>query len=47
MRSVTEWANDDQLYGPLLAQPEQMSREGFVAAAVATARAAGNWLFTK
>jgi 3',5'-cyclic AMP phosphodiesterase CpdA len=37
MRSVTEWANDDQLYGPLLAQPEQMSREGFVAAAVASA----------
>ena len=37
MRSVTEWANDDQLYGPLLAQPEQMSREGFVAAAAAAA----------
>ena len=30
MRSVTEWANDDELYGPLLAQPEEMSREGFV-----------------
>jgi hypothetical protein len=37
MRGVTEWANDDQLYGPLLAQPEQMSREGIVAAAVASA----------
>ncbi len=37
MRSVTEWATDDQLYGPLLAQPEQMSREGIVAAAVASA----------
>jgi len=37
MRSVTEWANDDQLYGPLLAQPEQMSREGIVAAAVVSA----------
>ena len=37
MRSVTEWANDDQLYGPLLAQPEQMSREGFVAAAAQSA----------
>ncbi len=37
MRSVTEWANDDQLYGPLLAQPEQMSREGIVAAAAASA----------
>ncbi len=38
MRSVTEWANDDQLYGPLLAQPEEMSRDGFVAEA---ARSAG------
>jgi hypothetical protein len=38
MRSVTEWANDDQLYGALLAQPEEMSREGFVAEA---ARSAG------
>ena len=37
MRSVTEWANDDQLYGPLLAQPEEMSREGFVAAAAQSA----------
>jgi hypothetical protein len=38
MRSVTDWANDDKLYGPLLAQPEEMSREGFVAEA---ARSAG------
>jgi hypothetical protein len=30
MMSVTQWANDDQLYGPLMAQPEQMSREGIV-----------------
>jgi hypothetical protein len=37
MRSVTEWVNDDQLYGALLAQPEEMSREGIVAAAVAAA----------
>jgi hypothetical protein len=37
MRSVTEWANDDELYGPLLAQPEQMSREGFVAEAAESA----------
>ena len=37
MRSVTEWASDDQLYGPLLAQPEQMSREGIVAQAARTA----------
>ena len=38
MRSVTQWANEDELYGPLLAQPEEMSREGIVAA---TAQAAG------
>jgi hypothetical protein len=31
MYSVTQWGNDDQLYGPLLAQPEQMSRSGIVA----------------
>jgi len=37
MRSVTEWANDDELYGPLLAQPEEMSREGFVAEAAESA----------
>lgn len=30
MHSVTHWANDDELYGPLLAQPEQMSRDGIV-----------------
>jgi len=33
MHSVTQWDNDDELYGPLLAQPEQMSREGIVQAA--------------
>lgn len=38
MRSVTQWANDDELYGPLLAQPEEMSRDGFVAQ---TAQSAG------
>lgn len=32
MASVTHWANDDELYGPLMAQPEQMSRDGFVQA---------------
>jgi hypothetical protein len=37
MSKVTHWANDDELYGPLLAQPEQMSLEGFVQAATATA----------
>jgi hypothetical protein len=37
MRSVTEWANDDELYGALLAQPEEMSREGFVAEAAESA----------
>jgi hypothetical protein len=37
MRSITEWANDDELYGPLLAQPEEMSREGFVAQAAESA----------
>jgi hypothetical protein len=37
MRSVTQWANDDELYGPLLAQPEEMSLNGIVAAAVASA----------
>jgi hypothetical protein len=37
MSGVTQWANDDELYGPLLAQPEQMSLEGFVHAATATA----------
>ena len=37
MHSITQWANDDELYSPLLAQPEQMSLEGFVQAATATA----------
>jgi hypothetical protein len=32
MDSVTRWANDDELYGPLMAQPEQMSRDGMVQA---------------
>jgi hypothetical protein len=37
MHSVTQWANDDELYGPLLAEPEQMSREGIVKATQAAA----------
>ena len=37
MHSVTQWGNDDELYGPLMAQPEQMSREGVVEAAQASA----------
>lgn len=37
MRSVTQWASDDELYGPLLAQPEQMSTDGFVAQAAQSA----------
>jgi SAM-dependent methyltransferase len=37
MFSVTQWANDDQLYGPLLAEPEEMSRDGIVTAAQASA----------
>ena len=37
MMSVTQWGNDDQLYGPLLAQPEQMSRDGYVAQSAASA----------
>ena len=37
MHSVTEWGNDDVLYGPLMAQPEEMSREGMVKAAQASA----------
>jgi hypothetical protein len=32
MHSVTEWGNDDELYGPLMAQPEEMSRGGRVKA---------------
>ncbi len=37
MHSVTEWGNDDELYGPLMAQPEEMSREGVVKATQASA----------
>jgi alpha-L-arabinofuranosidase len=37
MDSVSHWANDDELYGPLLAQPEQMSRDGIVQATQAAA----------
>jgi hypothetical protein len=37
MHSVTRWGSDDELYGPLLAQPEQMSREGIVTATQAAA----------
>jgi hypothetical protein len=38
MHSVTSWKSDDDLYGPLLAQPEQMSREGVVQATHVSAR---------
>ncbi len=38
MHSLTNWKSDDDLYGPLLAQPEQMSRDGVVRAAHASAR---------
>jgi hypothetical protein len=38
MHSVTHWKGDDDLYGPLLAQPEQMSRNGVVRAAHLSAR---------
>jgi hypothetical protein len=37
MSSLTQWGNDDQLYGPLLAEPEEMSRDGIVAQAQASA----------
>ena len=37
MHSITRWGSDDELYGPLMAQPEQMSREGIVQANQATA----------
>jgi len=37
MESVTHWSNDDELYGPLMAQPEQMSRDGIVQATQAAA----------
>ena len=33
MDSVNHWANVDELYGPLMAEPEQMSRGGIVDAA--------------
>jgi hypothetical protein len=38
MHNVTNWKTDDDLYGPLLAQPEQMSRNGVVQATHASAR---------
>lgn len=38
MHSVTNWKSDDDLYGPLLAQPEQMSRDGVVHASRVSAR---------
>jgi hypothetical protein len=38
MHSVNRWGSDDELFGPLLAQPEQMSREGIVTAAQGSAR---------
>jgi hypothetical protein len=37
MDSVTHWGNDDELYGPLMAEPEAMSRDGVVSAAHAEA----------
>ena len=37
MHSVTRWANDNDLYGPLMAEPEQMSRQGIVQATKASA----------
>lgn len=37
MHSVTEWGNEDELYGPLMAEPEEMSREGVVRTAQASA----------
>jgi alpha-L-arabinofuranosidase len=37
MHSVTKWGNDDELYGPLLAEPEEMEREGVVAQTKASA----------
>ena len=38
MHKVDHWASDDELYGPLLAEPEMMSREGIVQAAHLLAR---------
>jgi len=37
MMNVQHWANDDELFGPLMAQPEQMSRDGIVTGAQASA----------
>jgi hypothetical protein len=37
MESVTHWSNDDELYGPLMAEPEQISRDGIVQATQAAA----------
>ena len=37
MDSVTRWGSDDEFYGPLMAQPEQMSRDGIVQATQAAA----------
>jgi hypothetical protein len=37
MDNVSHWATDDELYGSLLAEPEQMSRNGIVQAAQAVA----------
>jgi hypothetical protein len=37
MLGVTQWDSDDQLFGPLLAQPEQMAREGILHATQASA----------
>lgn len=37
MDSVSHWASDDELYGPLMAEPEQMSRDGIVQATQAAA----------
>ena len=46
MHGVTQWGNDDELYGPLMAQPEQMSREGLCRRR-RPRRAAGNWRYTR
>jgi hypothetical protein len=37
MHTVTRWGSDEELYGPLLAQPEEMSRAGIVAQAAGSA----------
>ncbi len=46
MHSVDRWGSDDELFGPLLAQPEQMSREGIVSAAQAQPVDAA-WRYTR